>query len=97
MAFLEGHFHGASSGIDPLISYLGKSILIKQKGELIPITLPELKEGKGAIFLVNTERPRRTEPLVNLFLEKCKTDSFSSLCQTELLPITNNCINHFLE
>ncbi len=96
-AFLEGHFHGASSGVDPLISYLGKAILIKQKDELLPVQLPDLKRGQGAIFLINTGRPRRTEPLVNLFLEKCKSEQFSSLCQQELLPITNNCINSFLE
>lgn len=96
-SFLEGHFHGASSGIDPLISYLGQAILIKKHGELVPVILPRFKEGNGAIFLVNTERARRTEPLVNLFLEKCKSDKFSSICDSELLPITNNCITSFIE
>lgn len=94
---LEGHFHGASSGVDPLISYLGKAILIKQKDELLPVKLPEMNKGNGAIFLINTGRARRTEPLVNLFLEKCKSDEFSSICQRELLPITNSCIQSFLE
>ena len=54
-------------------------------------------EGEGAIFLINTGRPRRTEPLVNLFLEKCKNSDFSAKCSDVLLPVTNLCIESFLE
>lgn len=100
---IESHFHGASSGIDPLISYLDLPILIDQKGELIPVQLPSNLEygrgsiGKGAIFLLNTGRSRKTEPLVNLFLEKCKSKAFNEDCMEQILPVTNNCITSFLE
>lgn len=96
-AQIESHFHGSSSGIDPLISYYNRPIKIVSKGQLEFVDLPIFEgKGKGAIFLLNTGRPRRTEPLVNLFLEKCKTDSFSKLCDQVLLPINDNCIEHFL-
>jgi mevalonate kinase len=96
-AQLESHFHGASSGVDPLISYLNSPILIKSKNELGPVTIPSFPKGKGGIFLLNTKRSRKTEPLVNLFLEKVTNDKFDEVCESELKPITNDCIQNFLE
>lgn len=92
---LESHFHGSSSGIDPLISYLNSPLLINGSDDFRQVDIPR-SEGEGAIFLLNTGRPRRTEPLVNLFLEKCKSEKFSNLCDNVLAPITNNCIEAFL-
>lgn len=93
---VESHFHGASSGLDPLISYLNRPILIND-GEIETVTLKEFSQGQGGIFLLNTQRDRRTEPLVNLFLEKCKSEDFSGLCDGVLKPITNSCIQSFLK
>lgn len=93
---LESHFHGASSGVDPLISYLNSPILIKSKNELGPVTIPKFPKGKGGIFLLNTKRSRKTEPLVNLFLEKINNSSFNDICENNLKPITNECITNFL-
>jgi len=92
---IESHFHGASSGLDPLISFLNSPILIKD-GRIDTISLPEFSKGRGGIFLLNTGRDRRTEPLVNLFLEKCKSQDFSALCEGVLNPITDSCIHSFL-
>jgi mevalonate kinase len=96
-AQLESHFHGASSGVDPLISYLNSPILIKSKNELGSVTIPSFPKGKGGIFLLNTKRSRKTEPLVNLFLEKVTNDKFDEVCESELKPITNDCIKNFLD
>ncbi len=95
-SLMESHFHGSSSGIDPLISYLDQSILIEGKDQLGLIDIPSYDEGNGAIFLLNTGRARRTEPLVNLFLEKCKNAEFDDFCISQLAPITNDCIRNFL-
>jgi len=94
---LESHFHGASSGLDPLISYLDRPVLLKDKTHVGTVDMPSFEKGKGGIFLLSTGRPRRTEPLVNLFLEKCKDREFESLCQNTLIPSTNNCIECLLE
>ncbi len=92
---MESYFHGSSSGLDPLISFLNTPILIKD-GQVNLTSLPEFTQGQGGIFLLNTRCERRTEPLVNLFLEKCKTNDFSALCDTVLNPITDACIRSFL-
>ncbi len=94
---MESHFHGASSGMDPLISYLNSPILIKNKNELGPVTLPKFPKGNGGLFLLNTKRSRKTEPLVNLFLEKTKNEIFAGMCENELRPVTDICIQNFLD
>lgn len=94
---LESHFHGASSGMDPLISYLNSPILVKNKNDLGVAILPKFPKGQGGIFLLNTKRSRKTEPLVNLFLEKITNEKFNDQCENELKPITNDCINNFLD
>ncbi len=96
LAQMESHFHGKSSGVDPLISYLDRPLLIEKDGKISITNLPDYKSQKS-IFLLNTGRSRRTEPLVNLFLEKCKITEFNEKCKNELLPITNDCIVNFLE
>lgn len=96
-AQMESHFHGTSSGLDPLISYLNSPLLIRNKNELDLVTLPKYNKGNGGIFLINTKRSRKTEPLVNLFLEKCSNKHFDDLCENELTPITNECIANFLD
>lgn len=95
-AQMESHFHGASSGVDPLISYLNSPILIKNKNDVGIATIPKFPKGKGGIFLLNTKRSRKTEPLVNLFLEKSRNETYYNLCEEVLKPITNNCIDNFL-
>ena len=96
-ADLEAHFHGSSSGFDPLVSYLNCPILVGENRELVTARIPEYNEGKGCLFLLNTGRARRTEPLVNLFLEKCKLESFDHLCRDQLTVYTNRCIHAFLQ
>ncbi len=95
---MEGYFHGSSSGFDPLISYLGVPLIINGDQEIEKVDLSHLKSevGEGAIFLLNTKRARRTEPLVNLFLEKCKNEEFSKLLKSELTLFSDNCIDAFI-
>lgn len=96
-SLMESHFHGSSSGVDPLVSFINAPMLINGPEPVAQVSIPEYSVGEGAIFLLNTGRPRRTEPLVNLFLEKCNGAEFSKLCDDVLLPITNGCITSFLE
>ncbi len=93
---MESHFHGSSSGADPLSCYLRKPLLFRSKTQIEATSIPDYSAGNGAVFLLNTARPRKTEPLVNLFLEKCRHQSFLELCQKELIIYNDNCIEAFL-
>jgi mevalonate kinase len=98
LAQMESFFHGKSSGTDPLICYLSKPMLIQSKTQIDPVGLPEDKSsGKGAIFLINTGKPGKTQPLVNLFLEKCQEEGFLHVVKQEMIPFSDNCIKAFLK
>ncbi|MCY4644090.1 MAG: mevalonate kinase [Bacteriovoracales bacterium] len=93
---MESHFHGLSSGIDPLISYLGTPLLFESDDRISPVEIFSERPGPGALFLVNTGQTRRTGALVNLFLEKCKSSSFESFFKEKIIPVTDRSIRSFL-
>ena len=98
LARMESFFHGRSSGMDPLICYLAQPMLIESKENINRVGLPESKlSGKSGIFLLNTGQPGNTQPLVNLFLEKCKEEGFLSVVKQEIIPFSDNCIKAFLK
>jgi mevalonate kinase len=98
LAIMESHFHGSSSGIDPLLSYLSAPIMINGEEVLQKIQVPKFNgTGERALFLLDTGRSRRTEPLVHLFLEKLKSKDFEDLFNTTFKEINDNCINSFME
>lgn len=98
-ALMESHFHGKSSGLDPLISYLNSPLIIQSDKSIRKVQLPNFSSPElgWGLFLLNTNRPRRTEPLVNHYLEKSKQQEFEKAIQEELIPITNSCMNDFLQ
>lgn len=99
LAALESFFHGTSSGLDPLNSYLKVPLLINNKEDIKIIDLPEDKNLKdGAIFLIDSGYPRKTGPLVNYFVTRAKDEpSFMTSIQEQFIPTTNNCIHSLLD
>jgi len=95
-AQMESYFHGTSSGVDPLICYINLPLLIKSKEDIQPVKVASKRNGKGAIFLIDTGTPRKTEPLVKYYMEKMEEGSFREFVDKQLKPFTNNCIQAFL-
>lgn len=96
LANMESYFHGSSSGVDPLICYLNLPLLIKSKDNIEPVKVAMKNDGKGAIFLIDTGTPRKTEPLVKYYLEKMEEGTYREFIEKQLKPFTNNCIQAFL-
>lgn len=94
---MESFFHGKSSGIDPLICYLNLPLLINSKTDISTIGIPEQKEGKGAIFLVNSGSPGETAPMVQIFFEKLKQEGFRKTLREEFTKYNNACIDAFVK
>lgn len=94
---MESFFHGTSSGIDPLICYLNLPLLINSKTDISTIGLPAQKEGKGAIFLVNSGSPGETAPMVQIFFEKLKQEGFRKTLKEEFIKYNNACIDAFVK
>ena len=95
---MESHFHGKSSGLDPLICYLNLPVIIKSKEDLDTVGLPaERDNSQGAIFLLNTNEPGETQPMVQIFMEKMKEQGFRKMVKTELKKYNDECISSFLK
>lgn len=94
---LESYFHGKSSGIDPLICYMNLPILIENKESVDKVTIPAQKEGKGAIFLIDSGIVGETGPMVQIFFEKMKTEGFRKTLKEEFIRYNNACIDAFLK
>ena len=97
LAQIESFFHGASSGIDPLICYLNEAILMESKSQLNQVRVPDWSQEKEVLFLLNTQQARQTGPLVKIFQEKCEEEYYRLRCETELAPMNDEAIHAFLQ
>lgn len=96
-AQMESFFHGVSSGMDPLNSYMRNPLLIKPDHHIEPVGIPREFSKSGGIFLINTGSPGKTGPLVSLFFDQCKQENFMNLVKNEMIPFTNRSIEAIIE
>ncbi len=94
---MESFFHGKSSGLDPLNSYLSIPILIKSKDDINVTGIPSQKlNGTGAVFLIDSGKTGSTAPMVSIFMEKMKSEGFRKMISTQFIKQTNVCVDSFL-
>ncbi len=95
---MESFFHGTSSGLDPLNSYLSLPILINSKDNIEPTGIPSQKEGgTGAVFLIDSEIIGETAPMVNIFMDNLKNEGFRSMMKSQFTKYTDACVESFLK
>ncbi len=85
-ARMESHFHGQSSGIDPLTSYLNKPLVIADRNDVHLFEARPWLATPPVVFLLDTGLPRQTGPLVQWFLEKSREANFARQLERELFP-----------
>ncbi len=95
---MESFFHGRSSGLDPLNSYLSLPILINSKDNIEPTGIPSQSEnGKGAVFLLDSGMTGETAPMVSIFMEKMKQEGFRNMLKDQFIKYTDSCVEDFLK
>ncbi len=95
---MESFFHGSSSGLDPLNSYLSIPILINSKDNIEATGIPaQQSEGKGGVFLLDSGIIGETAPMVGLFMEKMKQEGFRSMLKNQFIKHTDACVDDFLK
>ena len=95
---MESFFHGKSSGLDPLNSYLSLPILIKSKDDIEATGIPSQKsEGKGAVFLLDSGIVGETAPMVSIFMENMKNEGFRKMLKDQFIKHTDACVDDFLK
>ncbi|MBD0851605.1 mevalonate kinase family protein [Maribacter arenosus] len=94
---MESFFHGKSSGLDPLNSYLSLPILINSQDNIESTSIPsQNKEGKGAVFLLDSGATGETAPMVHLFMEKMKQEGFRQMLKNQFIKHTDACVEDFI-
>ena len=97
-SIMESFFHGKSSGLDPLNSYLSIPILINSRKDIKVTGIPSQKTiGNGAVFLMDSGQTGSTAPMVNIFMEKMKKDGFRKIINEKFIKHTNLCVDNFLK
>jgi mevalonate kinase len=95
---MESFFHGKSSGLDPLNSYLSLPILINSKDNIEATGIPSQQtEGKGAVFLLDSGIVGETAPMVSIFMENMKNEGFRSMLKNQFIKHTDACVDDFLK
>jgi mevalonate kinase len=94
---MESFFHGKSSGLDPLNSYLSIPILINSKDNIEATGIPsQSTTGKGAVFLLDSGIVGETAPMVTIFMENLKDQGFRKMLKTQFVKYTDACVENFL-
>ncbi|OYX22898.1 MAG: mevalonate kinase [Flavobacteriales bacterium 32-35-8] len=94
---MESFFHGKSSGLDPLNSYLSIPILINSQDNIEATGIPSQKsEGKNAVFLLDSGIIGETAPMVSIFMENMKQEGFRNMLKDQFIKHTDACVDDFL-
>jgi mevalonate kinase len=94
---MESFFHGKSSGLDPLNSYLSIPILINSIDNIEATGIPsQSTTGKGAVFLLDSGIVGETAPMVTIFMEKLKEEGFRKMLKSQFIKYTDACVENFL-
>ncbi len=94
---MESFFHGKSSGLDPLNSYLSIPILIESKNKIDVTGIPiEKVNGEGAIFLLDSGKMGSTASMVEIFMKKMKDEGFRKMINSKFIKYTNSCVDSFV-
>lgn len=96
-AQMESFFHGKSSGLDPLNSYLSIPILINSQDNIEATGIPnQITDGKGAVFLLDSGIVGETAPMVSIFMDNLKEQGFRDMLKKQFVKYTDACVENFL-
>lgn len=94
---MESFFHGKSSGLDPLNSYLSLPILINSQDNIESTSIPSQNQaGKGAVFLLDSGIIGETAPMVQIFMEQMKNEGFRNMLKNQFIKHTDACVEDFI-
>lgn len=97
-SLMESFFHGKSSGLDPLNSYLSLPILIHSKTDIETTGIPaQTTKGKGAVFLIDSGESSQTAPMVDLFFKSMKNKDYNNMIKNEFIKTSDHCVDDFLK
>ncbi|MFB6318982.1 hypothetical protein [Saccharicrinis sp. FJH54] len=94
-ASLENNFHGNSSGMDPLVSFLNIPVAKTSAGLLTPVLQNQFADDIK-LFLVHARQERNTRELIHAFKNRMADAGFQKEYMDTILPHTNRVIQSIL-
>ena len=92
-SIMESYFHGTSSGLDPLVSYLDQTLLTNSGNETSMILDNCVFNN---IYLIDSGNKSNTTKMISIFSKKMENDNFKNYFENNFIPSTNNCIESYL-
>lgn len=89
LASLESYFHGKSSGLDPLLSYLHQGIHVQDSD----MKVNDIDYSIANPFLIDTKKSRSTGDLVNIYHKKSLSTEYFDAIKNKLIRSNNQCIH----
>jgi mevalonate kinase len=93
---MESYFHGRSSGYDPLVSYLQKTLMLSPGEPVQEVDIPATMQEKIPFTLVDSGIPSGTGSLVSQFLAVHAPKGITSPVGERLVDLTNRCVRTYL-
>lgn len=93
LASIEGYFHGSSSGVDPLVSYIQQPIILNSNGKVEVFKNWNISQLGVKIYLVDTGAKSNTKHLVDWFNTKMMQADFSVRSEKDYLLINEKIIH----
>jgi mevalonate kinase len=94
LALIESHFHGVSSGIDPLVSLLKQAILVRKSGRVFILDKKVLPARRRLnFFLLDSNIPGKTGDMVTQFMDKINETEFSDTFRSAYQKYSNGAIS----
>ncbi len=96
LAKIESYFHGTSSGIDPLVSYLDKAVAISTNGfEIFDKSIIDMKNHQ--FYLLDSNISRRTKKYVDIFKEKILNEDYKKQILYPLTLFNDKIVKSFID
>jgi mevalonate kinase len=92
---IESYFHGKSSGLDPLVSFVGEPILVNNDSDLKTIN-SSIANNNLRVFLVPSVKNRKGKKVIKLVLDKLEAWPVREKFLNEYLSVNDSCVDTFL-
>jgi len=92
---MESYYHGKSSGVDPLVSYINDPIFQDKNGDINILQEEDISDLPKLFYLLNTTK-KRPEKKIPTIYENILRDNLFPLSVTAPL-LVNKCIDNFLK
>lgn len=94
---MEHFFHGQSSGLDPMISYYNRCILLDHNELYVLNLIQQNILSEYSLHLIDSKVIRNTQYLVSLFKQNCQQPEYKLKIETDLVPANKKLIEAFKE